>query len=76
MLTEEDARRLVLAEIDDARGRVGFDLQIPNPRNCPPPLGATGMTVADTHAHPWMLGSEQITVPTRQGPCPAERRGK
>ncbi|BDH08773.1 hypothetical protein HEK131_60000 [Streptomyces seoulensis] len=28
MLTEEDARRLVLAEIDDARGRAGFDLQI------------------------------------------------
>ncbi|MEU8949331.1 hypothetical protein [Streptomyces sp. NPDC048489] len=28
MLTEEDARRLVLAEIDAARGCVEYDLQI------------------------------------------------
>ncbi|MFD7939100.1 hypothetical protein ACFV4T_32035 [Streptomyces sp. NPDC059755] len=28
MLTEEDARRLVLAEIDDVRGHVTCDLQI------------------------------------------------
>lgn len=28
MLTEEDARRLVLAEIDNARGSVKYDLQI------------------------------------------------
>ncbi|MDQ0908811.1 hypothetical protein QFZ22_004796 [Streptomyces canus] len=28
MLTEEDARRLVLAEIDDVRGHVTYDLQI------------------------------------------------
>jgi hypothetical protein len=28
MLTEEDARRLVLAEIDGARGCVEYDLQI------------------------------------------------
>ncbi|MDX2530476.1 hypothetical protein [Streptomyces europaeiscabiei] len=28
MLTEEDARRLVLAEIDDVRGQVTYDLQI------------------------------------------------
>ncbi|MER5507900.1 hypothetical protein ABT052_21525 [Streptomyces sp. NPDC002766] len=28
MLTEEDARRLVLAEIDDLRGHITYDLQI------------------------------------------------
>lgn len=28
MLTEEEARRLVLAEIDDMRGDVEYDLQI------------------------------------------------
>ncbi|MEU7468881.1 hypothetical protein AB0A94_10060 [Streptomyces sp. NPDC044984] len=28
MLTEEDARRLVLAEIDDVRSQVTYDLQI------------------------------------------------
>ncbi|MGW4285765.1 hypothetical protein ACWEIK_02345 [Streptomyces sp. NPDC004673] len=28
MLTEEDARRLVLAKIDDVRDRVEYDLQI------------------------------------------------
>ncbi|GAA4077388.1 hypothetical protein GCM10022233_65450 [Streptomyces shaanxiensis] len=28
MLTEEEARRLVLAEIDDVRGNVEYDLQI------------------------------------------------
>ncbi|MET8077040.1 hypothetical protein [Streptomyces sp. NPDC005303] len=28
MLTEEDARRLVLAEIDDGRGHVTYDLEI------------------------------------------------
>ncbi|KPI22805.1 hypothetical protein ACGFZJ_42120 [Streptomyces sp. NPDC048253] len=28
MLTEEDARQLVLAEIDDVRGHVTYDLQI------------------------------------------------
>jgi hypothetical protein len=28
MLTEEDARQLVLAQIDDARGNVEYDLQI------------------------------------------------